>query len=166
MMPLGAVMRNVSFLSGPVGKPLVRIGGSSGLMLVTAALMTSILGSNAMASGQHSAPPQCIPSSASTIVPAQYFPTQLAAYTPPITTTVTAPVTFTPPPHHPLHLYTPPGSPPVYSSGGGSVMSGGGGASSGGAPSPEVNAILYLALAGGTVAFLRRRGRDRATSEA
>jgi len=40
----------------------------------------------------------------------------------------------------------------------------GGGSSSGGAPSPEVNALLGLALAGGTVAFLRRKRNARITT--
>ncbi|WP_244035673.1 hypothetical protein [Methylobacterium sp. E-066] len=35
----------------------------------------------------------------------------------------------------------------------------GSGGHSGGAPAPEINAVLGLALAGGTVAFLRRRRR-------
>ena len=37
----------------------------------------------------------------------------------------------------------------------------GAGGGSGGAPSPEINAILGLALAGGTVTFLRRRRREQ-----
>jgi len=41
-----------------------------------------------------------------------------------------------------------------------SAAAGAGGAS-GGAPSPEINAILGLALAGGTVTFLRRRRREQ-----
>lgn len=41
----------------------------------------------------------------------------------------------------------------LFGSGGGSQ----GGGNSGGAPSPEVNALLGLALAGGTVAYLKRR---------
>lgn len=40
-----------------------------------------------------------------------------------------------------------------------SSAEGGSGGSSGGAPSPEVNTILGLAMAAGTVAFLRRRRR-------
>lgn len=39
---------------------------------------------------------------------------------------------------------------------------GGGGGNSGGAPSPEINAMLGLMLAGGTVAFLRRRKSGKA----
>ena len=42
-----------------------------------------------------------------------------------------------------------------------SDSSSGGGGGSGGAPAPEINAILGLALAGGTVAFLRRRRGER-----
>ncbi|MBP2492741.1 hypothetical protein ABID82_003224 [Methylobacterium sp. PvP062] len=41
---------------------------------------------------------------------------------------------------------------------------GDGGDHSGGAPSPEVNAMLGLALAGGTLAFLRRRRAGKAKS--
>ncbi|MET3414950.1 hypothetical protein [Methylobacterium sp. 1030] len=41
---------------------------------------------------------------------------------------------------------------------------GDGGGRSGGAPSPEVNAMLGLALAGGTLAFLRRRRQGKAKS--
>ena len=54
-------------------------------------------------------------------------------------------------------------APSSYSSGGSFFefgSEGGSGQTSGGAPSPEVNAGLGLLLAGGTVAFLRRkRGR-------
>lgn len=39
-----------------------------------------------------------------------------------------------------------------------------GGTPSGGAPSPQLNALLGLALAGGTVAFLRRRRTKAATA--
>lgn len=45
-------------------------------------------------------------------------------------------------------------------------LSSGGSSASGGAPSPEVNAFLGLALAGGTVAFLRRRRREPVASAA
>jgi len=51
----------------------------------------------------------------------------------------------------------------TYTAGGfaeSSAAAGAGGAS-GGAPSPEINAILGLALAGGTVTFLRRRRREQ-----
>lgn len=47
------------------------------------------------------------------------------------------------------------------SNGGGGSPSSGGSSSSGGAPSPEVNSLFGLALAAGTVAFLRRRKRQR-----
>ncbi|SFL26087.1 hypothetical protein [Methylobacterium pseudosasicola] len=40
----------------------------------------------------------------------------------------------------------------------------GSGGHSGGAPAPEINAVLGLALAGGTVAFLRRRRRAPAAA--
>lgn len=51
----------------------------------------------------------------------------------------------------------------VFASSAFSFGSGGGSsANTGGAPSPEVNAALGLMLAGGTVAFLRRR-RPRGT---
>lgn len=50
-----------------------------------------------------------------------------------------------------------PASANIFHFGGGGHHKGGHGGGSGGAPSPEVNVALGLALAGGTVAFLRRR---------
>lgn len=60
--------------------------------------------------------------------------------------------------------YTATGSVEASPFGGGGAFAGlfeASGGGSGGAPSPEINAILGLALAGGTVTFLRRRRRER-----
>lgn len=205
-------MRNKSFPSGHTRGQLMRVGDTSGFVLVVASLLPLILSSTANASGRHSEPPQCVPTSASTIVPAQSFPTQLATYSPPpiatgnsgavgnnINTSVnaTTPVMFAGNaasaivPAQPVTtqpaLNSPPASVPSNNSaggnngngggtavtpimsgggGGGNPFSGGGNSNSGGAPSPEVNTILGLTLAGGTAAFLRRRSRDRTASAA
>ncbi|MGU3668188.1 hypothetical protein ACLBX9_28720 [Methylobacterium sp. A49B] len=50
----------------------------------------------------------------------------------------------------------------LFGGGGGGGQQGGG--NTGGAPSPEVNAMLGLVLAGGTVAFLKRR-KSKAKAE-
>ena len=62
---------------------LLKAGSSGGLMVAAASLLPSMLSSKALASGRHSAPPQCVPTPASNVVPAQTFPSQLASYNPP-----------------------------------------------------------------------------------
>ena len=76
-------MRNKPFLCGLKREHFLRSDDSNGLVLVFASLLSTVLSSTAMASGRHSAPPQCLPTSASTIAPVQTFTTQLASYSPP-----------------------------------------------------------------------------------
>ena len=155
---------------------LLRSGASSFVLLV-AFLLPSIISSSAMASGRHSSPPQCVPTAASSVAPAQAFSTQLVSYSPPTPTQL---VSYAPsvstagnssaggnsgngtvPSHSNGNGGGDGGLGSIFGGGGGSVFGGGGGGNSGGAPSPEVDAILGLALAGSTVAFLRRRRRER-----
>jgi uncharacterized membrane protein YgcG len=148
-------MRNSSVPQGHARGHRVRRGGSRGVLFVVACLGPCVLGSAAMASGRHSAPPQCIVTPASFAAPVQTFPAQLASYTPPPSTTVSNGTGGTGSAGGPSMGGGIPG-------GGGSTGGGSTGGNSGGVPSPEVNITLGLVLAGGTVAFLRRRRRDAA----